>query len=180
MSGKWDDPSVPKKNWTCNNVEDLGDLIAVCEMCEVQEIRYVHSMEHPDYPDILEVGCICAGHMEEDYAAARRRETNLKNMARRRSKWLARAGWRTSQKGNDYINAVGFNVVVFGNENAWLMRIKDIDSDEKPFFSRESFETKERSKLAAFDKIVEARRNRRAARKSYDEDDLFWASVSLR
>jgi hypothetical protein len=38
----------------------------VCEMCESQTIRYVQHMEHPDYPDVLKVGCICAGHMEEN------------------------------------------------------------------------------------------------------------------
>jgi hypothetical protein len=25
-------------------------------------------MQHPDYPDVLAVGCVCAEHMEEDYA----------------------------------------------------------------------------------------------------------------
>ena len=73
-SGKWGRPGVPQKGWTCVGIEDLEEPSAVCEMCETQEIRYVHYMEHSHYPDQLGVGCVCAGHMEEDYEGARRRD----------------------------------------------------------------------------------------------------------
>jgi hypothetical protein len=40
-------------------------------MCESQAVRFVHYMEHDDYPEVLEVGCVCAGHMEQDLEGAR-------------------------------------------------------------------------------------------------------------
>jgi len=52
-------------------------------MCEVQKIRYIHNMAHSQYPQQLVVGCICAGYMEENLDAARRREANLKSSTRR-------------------------------------------------------------------------------------------------
>jgi hypothetical protein len=89
-TGKWSQPGVPHKGWTCVDIEDLGEPSAVCEMCETQEIRYVHHMEHPNYVGSLGCGCICAGRMEEDYEGARRREQAFRNAAGRRQRWLSR------------------------------------------------------------------------------------------
>src|SRR5262249_44444099 len=77
-TGKWRQPGVPHRGWECTGIEDLGACAITCEMCEVQLIRYVHEMRHPDYPDALNVGCICAGHMEEDLVGAREREEDFK------------------------------------------------------------------------------------------------------
>src|SRR5215831_4365721 len=122
MSGKWSVSGFPHKGWTC--VDDLEAPDAVCEMCETQEIRYVHHMQHPNYPGVLGVGCVWAEHMEEDYEAPRRREQNLRNAARRRSRWLGRK-WNTSRKGNPYINADGFNITVFQRaDGGWGGRIE--------------------------------------------------------
>lgn len=90
MHGKWVQPGVPHKGWTCVDLDDLGVPDAVCEMCETQEIRYVHYMQHRDYPAVLGVGCVCAEYMEQDYEAPRQRERNLVNAARRRERWLKR------------------------------------------------------------------------------------------
>lgn len=60
-TGKWSQPGVPHKGWTCLDIEDLGEPSATCEMCEAQEIRYVHHMEHPNYSGSLGCGCVCAG-----------------------------------------------------------------------------------------------------------------------
>jgi hypothetical protein len=59
-TGKWREPGVPHRGWSCVDVEDLGQPDATCGMCEVQVIRYVHTLEHPDYPEALHVGCVCA------------------------------------------------------------------------------------------------------------------------
>jgi hypothetical protein len=69
-TGKWRRPGVPHKGWQCIDIEDLEEPCHVCEMCEVQIVRYVHTMFHPDY-GTLEVGCICAGYMEQDLVGAR-------------------------------------------------------------------------------------------------------------
>lgn len=76
------------------------------------EIRYVHSMQHPEYHAILEVGCVCAEHMEGDYVAPREREKRLRSSARRRVTWPKRQ-WSLSHAGNFYLNTEGFNLTVY-------------------------------------------------------------------
>jgi hypothetical protein len=152
--GKWSTPGVPHRGWTCVDVEDLGAPDGICQMCETQEIRFVHYMMHPDCQDVLGCGCICAGKMEEDYEGARQRETSLKNAAQRRKRWLSRAGWRTSAKGNDFINADGFNIVIFEKgSGTWCARIQRPLTGET-HFSHKLYETPERAKLAAFDAMI--------------------------
>jgi hypothetical protein len=111
-AGKWREPGVPHKGWQCIGIEDLEEPCHLCQMCEVQIVRYVHTMLHPDYGE-LEVGCICAGHMEQDLIGARLRETSFKQRLSRRMNWLRRR-WRVPYSGNEFINTHdGFNVVVF-------------------------------------------------------------------
>jgi hypothetical protein len=38
-TGKWAQPGVPHRGWTCINVEDLGEPLHTCEMCEVMVVR---------------------------------------------------------------------------------------------------------------------------------------------
>ncbi|WP_052046345.1 hypothetical protein [Candidatus Paracaedibacter symbiosus] len=59
-------------------------------------------MKHNDH-DPLEVGCICAGHMEGDLNAAESRDRELRARANRRSNWLSLLGWKVSKKENDYL-----------------------------------------------------------------------------
>src|SRR5262245_50790777 len=94
-TGKWREPGVPHRGWTCVDIEDLGEPSHTCEMCETMVVRYAHAMTHPDYPEELRVGCICAGHMEEDLIGAQRREATFKARQARRAKWLTRQ-WRVS------------------------------------------------------------------------------------
>ena len=155
--GKWSQPSVPHRGWTCVGIEDLEEPSAVCEMCENQEIRYVHHMMHPDYPDELACGCVCAGRMEEDYEGARRRESALRASTGRKRRWLERR-WRKSSRGNPYINADGYNVVVYpkrspGNLQSWGFRVSNTLTGDA-VLSRKPYPTEDAAKLRAFDAIV--------------------------
>ncbi|EKE08851.1 MAG: hypothetical protein ACD_16C00248G0033 [uncultured bacterium] len=100
-SGKWKDDVTPKKNWTCQAIEDLESADSLCQMCEREWIRYAHTMQHADYKN-LTVGCICAGHMEGDLKASKERESYFRSRSQRRTKWLDLA-WKKSKKGNLYI-----------------------------------------------------------------------------
>ena len=151
-SGKWAHAGVPHRGWTCVGIDDLGAPDSICEMCETQEIRYVHHMEHPSYPDHLDVGCVCAGHMEEDAAAALQRERVLRNAASRRRRWLTRS-WRQSAKGNDYLKTDGFHLVVFPNRGGWNMFITWIATGQK-WQSPRLYKTKDAAKLGAFDGMI--------------------------
>src|SRR5262245_16213890 len=92
--GKWAQTGVPRRGWTCTGMEDRGEAETVCQMCETVVVRYVHTMRHADYPGILECGCVCAGHMQEDVEGARRRESDFQNKQKRRQTWLHSASWR--------------------------------------------------------------------------------------
>jgi len=151
-SGKWSQPGVPHKGWTCTGIDDLGAPEAVCEMCETQSIRYVHYMTHPDYPEELGVGCVCAGYMEQDYEAARHRERSIKNAARRRSKWLNRA-WKISAKGNPYLNTDGFNIVLYKRSKQWSGIITNSETGDA-LHARRRYATLDEAKLAAFDAMI--------------------------
>ena len=153
MRGKWSQPGVPHKGWVCIGIEDLDEPAAICEMCEVQEIRYVHTMRHAEFDDELEVGCVCAGHMEGDREKPRERERLLQRVAARKTRWLRRKGWRVSAKGNAFINVDGLNVVVFPIDDSWRISITERASGNRRF-GRRRYKSEDRAKLAAFDGMI--------------------------
>ncbi|ANG63132.1 hypothetical protein A8C75_12050 [Marinobacterium aestuarii] len=150
--GKWSQSGVPHKGWSCEYIEDLGSPSEVCHMCESQNIRYVHYMSHHEYPEVLAVGCVCAGHMEDDLNAAKERDVQMHSRARKRKQWLSRV-WKVSQKGYDYIKSDGYIVTVYPKEKSWGATI----AAEKFDFVKHSYlfyKTQEKAKLAAFDVIT--------------------------
>ena len=150
--GKWSQEGVPHKGWECVEIEDLGSQDATCEMCESQQIRYAHHMEHPDYPETLIVGCVCAGHMEQDLVGAKRRDKKMRARARTRTNWLKRK-WKVSQKGNPWISANGYRVVIRRKQNRWTATIAATD-DSYVHHLRRTFQTSDHAKLAAFDLVT--------------------------
>lgn len=149
--GKWGQAGVPHKGWHCIDMDDLGpdrDHWQTCEMCETMEIRYAHVMRHPDYPTQLTCGCVCAGNMEQNLTAARRREALMKNDLKRRNAFPRLKEWRLSQKGNPWIQRDGWNVTIFPRGNGFkavLSRGKD------KIFLPKIFPSVEEAKLAAYD-----------------------------
>jgi hypothetical protein len=143
--GLWSQPGVPHKGWTCLGINDAGeDNLQTCEMCQFAQVRYLHVMEHQDFDRQLQVGCICAGKMEEDYAGARRREKRMKSKVARRKKWLTRK-WRVSAKGNSYLKVSGSLVVVYSSKFGQFSFSVD-GARASRWFQRE-----EEAKLASFE-----------------------------
>ena len=147
--GKWSHPGVPHKGWVCVDIEDLGEPSEICEMCEKNEIRYVHYMKHSDYSKILGVGCVCAGHMEENITVAKKRDDFMKSRSNKRKIWLNR-NWRISRRGNSFLKSDGYIIVIKYNNNFWSAYI---ESEDKTFniWSRKRYKTENEAKLAAFD-----------------------------
>ncbi len=148
QQGKWSEPGVPHKGWSCVGFTDLGKPSAICEMCEHQEIRYVHTMRHPDYADLLDVGIVCAEHMEEDYTSARRRESNAKSIAGKLSRFMDSPRWRATRNGGQRIKRNECIIVIsekysFGY---WIKR----GAAEWPQWG---FDTEDEAKRAAFYKL---------------------------
>ena len=150
--GKWSKRNVPHKGWHCIDIEDQESLDQVCEMCESQNIRYIHYMKHEDYPNVLAVGCICAGHMEENLLRARNRDSSMRNRTNKRKRFLSK-NWKISQKGNEYIKTEGYIVTIFPERGKWKASIKaELGSFSQ--FSRRIYSDKDMAKLAAFDFIT--------------------------
>jgi hypothetical protein len=154
MYGKWAQPGVPKKGWTCERMQDLGSPQATCEMCETKTIRYVHTMTHPHYGTALQVGCVCAQKMQNDYAGPRLREKKLRSIADRRKRWLRRRGWTIFAQRNAYINTDGFLVLIlwYGDGN-WGVRIAERNTG-RLIWEKERYNTADAAKLAAFDQMI--------------------------
>ncbi len=157
VGGLWKEPGVPHKGWQFVHMEDVGDDLRVCEMCQSVSIRYVHYMEHGDYPQELGVGCICAGHMEDDYAEATKRETAFSNRVKRRERWLTRK-WRESWAGNFFLNIGNCNVVVSQRGERWSYLLQERGSSQpRRIDGSQTYPTMDEAKLAAFDHIQELR-----------------------
>jgi hypothetical protein len=109
-------------------------------------------MEHPDYSDVLEVGCICAGHMEGDVAASRAREATMKSRAAKRNRWTSRA-WKVSAKGNPHITSDGFRITVYPRAGGWAYTVAALDNPTVQH-ARRNYKTQAEAKLAAFDQIT--------------------------
>ncbi|MGE8131608.1 hypothetical protein ACQKQD_32075 [Methylobacterium sp. NPDC080182] len=153
--GKWGDPKVPKRGWTCVGTEDLGDLLEICEMCGRKEIRYVQYMSHPDYAGELGCGCVCAGHMEGNESAARDRETTMRNRAARRRNWPKLKAWHFSRAGNRTIEKDGCRVTVYEKRGGYQISAGRVGAT--PRFGRRIYETRQAAVLASFDAFMWAR-----------------------
>jgi hypothetical protein len=158
-TGKWLEKDVPKSNWVCTNVKDIGrGKRETCEMCEKMQIRYVHKMKHNNY-ESLDMGCICAGHMEGNKFGAAERERYLKNRASRRKNWVNLI-LKTSDKGNSYRKAPKnrddprSHVVIIPKSkyNTYSAFIKT-DGENEMLPGNRWFATEVEAKLAAFDYI---------------------------
>ena len=150
--GKWGQAGVPHKGWECIDIVDLGEPSQQCEMCETSMVRYVHRMEHPNYSEPLEVGCVCAGHMEGDLVASRAREISMKSRSGKRKRWLSRK-WKTAASGNSYIVADGYRITVYPKGKLWRAKVVNVETNEIRD-SEKQYKTSDEVKLAAFDYIT--------------------------
>jgi len=150
MSGLWDRPEIPHKDWVCIAVEDLEQASERCEMCGNEGIRYVHTMWHETYPKELLVGCVCAEKMEMEYEISpQQREAGLKSRANRRSRWLTR-NWRLSNNDNEYLKSDGYIFLIAQKYGKFRAVWKNQDYEDwhnLPKF----YATAAEAKLALFD-----------------------------
>ena len=125
----------------------------MCAMCESQEIRYAHHMRHPQLAEILVVGCVCAGNMEGNLAAARERDRQMANRSIRRRRWVT-CQWNRSAKGNEWLRADGFRVTIYQKRGAWAATVASEEDESFVRHSQRRYTTADAAKLAAFDVIT--------------------------
>lgn len=156
-TGKWRQQNVPHKGWRCVSWYDVKELdgdLQICEMCEVNEIRFVHVMVHNDYHEELQVGCVCAEHMELEYATTRlrpqARDRAMSKRAGRRKRWLDLQAWHQNRKGNWVIVKNGLRATVFYRNQMWNYVLSD---QFGPGHYRTSDEAR-RALFVIFDKVA--------------------------
>lgn len=156
MNGFWDNPRVPQKGWRCESVYDVrqeGDSpdetdYKTCQMCGKERIRFVHVMAHDEYEENLEVGCVCAEKMSNDYTGPKLRERELRNKAARHSKWLTRK-WKQNFKGNYTLKTQKHSLTVY--QDSFLPGNWKCFFDNQP--GKLSYDSIEKAKLALFEKL---------------------------
>lgn len=89
---------------------EFGDY-EQCEYCSKEQIRFVHYLSHPDWRDTIAVGRICASDLSGD-PKADSEERRLRNRAQRKANFLKLKGWRTSAKGNYWIEYQDHHIIV--------------------------------------------------------------------
>lgn len=141
----WKRDDVPHSGWTCIDVTDLGGPFGVCQMCGYQVIRYVHTMKHPDFPAILGCGCICAGKMEGNIDAAKKREQEFKSKQAIMNR-LKEKEFNRSSKGNYFLKYKKHLIVLYYREydSIWKYSIDGV-------FCNIEFLSREEAEKAAFD-----------------------------
>ena len=155
MSLRWNKKEIPHKGWCLVDVIDVrenGESISEttyekCMMCNNEKIRYVHIVAHPDFSDNLNVGCICAEKMTNDYVNPKKLEKELRNKSQRRNNWLKK-NWKISSKGNVYLKS---------NDN-FITIIKDSKSNMykccvNQVWGNKLFNTIEEAKIATFNGV---------------------------
>ncbi len=139
----WNCKEVPKSGWVCTGITDLGSPSGICQMCGKHVIRYVHHMIHPEWGR-LDVGCICAGKMEGNIDAAKRREQDYKNQQSRKNNFMTRK-WKMSKNNNSYLKIKDHIIVLYYNQryNNWKYSLDNV-------FCVEVYKTREEVMNAAF------------------------------
>ena len=142
----WKRDDAPHSGWSCVGVTDLGSPCGVCEMCGYQIIRYVHHMVHPNY-NSLNVGCVCAGKMEGDIAAAKRREQSFKNKQSRYENFRNKK-WKQSRNGNSYLTVKEHIVIIYKTRSGSHWKYS-IDRE----YCDDFYDSKEQAISAAFEAL---------------------------
>lgn len=160
---EWNKRGIPHKGWICIDVLDLREEAdsaqefeyAQCEMCDKEKLRFVHVMKHPEYPDILNVGCICAEKMSDDYINPSKMENELRKKASRRSNFK-RVEWNFNRIKNTYSKKYrGENITIMKSRygNNWGVLFANKQKWEYKGNKILSFELAEKVAFEMFDEL---------------------------
>ena len=133
---RWDRKGYPHKGWTCNNVSEAEESDGSCEMCGETGLRWIHELKHLTQGLSVDVGRVCAGHLQEDYDKAASLQRLALNKSKRKKTFLAYP-WSThihTDKGTlYYIKTRKAEIRVTHNDRGWLISDFHRRSDLKHF-----------------------------------------------
>jgi hypothetical protein len=108
-------------------------------------------MIHPNYHDLY-VGCICAGKMEGNIEAAKKREQEFKNEQKRKENFKNKT-WKISKNSNSYLKIKDHLIVLYYSKtkNNWKYSLDNV-------FCKEVYSTREEVMEAAFEALEKAKK----------------------
>lgn len=80
-------------------------------MCGNEKIRFVHGLINPDFDGEMNVGCVCAEKMTNDYVNPERRENEVRNRANWKYNFMKQE-WYRKANGNYVLNYKGQFITV--------------------------------------------------------------------
>jgi hypothetical protein len=144
---------LPQTGWILLDVSDSYAAESICQNCNFPHVRYIHELKHKMSGKVIQVGCVCAEHLTQDFATPRLREKALRSLAGRRLRWPT-LNWKQSQKGNLYLRKQGLVVVITRAGQRWSASYKPQEDDRAEWTSVKGwYDTPEEAKLAAFDAL---------------------------
>jgi hypothetical protein len=149
-------PTLPRRDWQLEEIEDRGEPSKICECCGVKPIRYVHHLRHQDVDASLEVGSECAKDLLRDPALALEADRVVRNFAARRENFTTLSNWRmTADRRGDRLRKDGFIFTVKqGRYGGWAGAARIADSSGRDWpFSTPFYKTADAAKLAIFDAV---------------------------
>ena len=99
MTNLWNNPNIPHKGWVEDTVIDMDEAVHTCEMCGKEEIRFIHVMNHPGHSK-LQVGCVCAEKMANDYIGPQQSLKKARLLANNKRTWFNKSNWSKSYTNN--------------------------------------------------------------------------------
>jgi hypothetical protein len=117
---------MPRKGWEYVGIEDHLSPVFTCEMCGNDAVRFEHVLRHAEVDHAVGVGCVCAGHMLEDYERPRRRENDLKARLRAVEAFTSRE-WRRGRRGGFWkeFRGKGFVVLAWKAGDGYAGKVVD-------------------------------------------------------
>lgn len=141
----WNHPDIPHKGWILNDYYSNEHPEHKCEMCGQEDIIHVFVMKHKEANLTLEVGCVCAEKMLNDYINPKKYKAFLINWKKRRKNW-PNLKWYNTMKGNIDIKKDGNHVVIYTNNT--FHGYKLLINNQ---FGKKEYNSVHDAKMAAFD-----------------------------
>lgn len=119
---RWKDNGLPRKGWTLIDVVDNEETLLSCHWCGTS-IRYSHHIFHEEIKMHSVAGCICAGHLTNDYETSHKKETLLKNIASMSKRWVGSKRWNVTVNGNYFRRDQIEYILIFRKDRGWKIKI---------------------------------------------------------
>ena len=130
---RWANNGLPRKGWELIDVVECESL-SECDWCGTS-IRYIHIIHHTEVEDESYCGCICAGHLTDDYVTSKKREKLLRKKSSAMLTWMDSPRWKIARTGNVYRKDKEWLITIFPNKFGYGFKINFDSQTQGKIFS---------------------------------------------